>query len=266
MRNLGRLQMLQRVLTLPTTLSVARRTPVAAMGRKSRLDAALRTTAAEVPTNGGAPSPSQCAPIAADEGWSITASGARREWQRADLHVVLISPQIPQNTGNVCRTCAATSIALHLVGPLGFEIDNAKLKRAGLDYWDWVACAVHPTWDDFYAFFQSLPGPKRLVGFSKLAKTHHATEGAYPPGTWLMFGAETTGLPPEAHAASDAMVKLPMSNFRHVRSLNLATSVGIGVFEALRQLDGAVLPEDVEEVGEPSAEAVAIAAAAARGD
>jgi tRNA (cytidine/uridine-2'-O-)-methyltransferase len=80
---------------------------------------------------------------------------------------------------------------------MGFELDNAKLKRAGLDYWDWVACKVHPSWDEFYAFFNSLEGPKRLVGFSKLGTKHHATEGMYPPGTWLMVGAETTGLPPE---------------------------------------------------------------------
>jgi tRNA (cytidine/uridine-2'-O-)-methyltransferase len=80
---------------------------------------------------------------------------------------------------------------------MGFELDNAKLKRAGLDYWDWVACKVHRDWDEFYSFFNKLEEPKRLVGFSKLGTTHHATEGMYPPGTWLMFGAETTGLPPE---------------------------------------------------------------------
>lgn len=87
-----------------------------------------------------------------------------------------------------------------------------------------------------------------MVAFSKFGKKHHATENLYTPGTWLLFGAETTGLPEEAHqAAIDSggdIVKIPMSNYRHVRSLNLATSVGIGVFEALRQLDGAVLPED----------------------
>ena len=85
----------------------------------------------------------------------MTNAGSRREWQRADLHVVLVNPQIPQNAGNIARTCAATSIALHLVGPMGFEIDNTRLKRAGLDYWDWVACAVHPSWDEFYSFFNN---------------------------------------------------------------------------------------------------------------
>ena len=136
-------------------------------------------------------------PSSEDPGWNFVNSGSRREWQRADLHIVLVHPQIPQNAGNISRTCAATSVALHLVGPMGFELDNAKLKRAGLDYWDWVTCKVHPSWDEFYSFFNQLEGPKRLVGFSKLGNTHHATEGMYTPGTWLMFGAETTGLPPE---------------------------------------------------------------------
>jgi len=197
-------------------------------------------------------------------GWNMTSTGARREWQRADVHVVLVNPQIPQNAGNVARTCAATSVALHLVGPLGFELDSAKLKRAGLDYWAWVCCSVHPTFQDFQKFFDSLPGPKRIYAFSKLGKRHYAEEGLYQPGTWLLFGAETTGLPPAAHAAAPAsggdVVKIPMGNYRHVRSLNLATSVGIGVFEALRQLDGPVLPEDLE-AEEGSAEAEMLHAA-----
>jgi cellobiose-specific phosphotransferase system component IIB len=76
-----------------------------------------------------------CATSSAENGWRVTSTGLRREWQRADLHVVLVSPQIPQNAGNIARTCAATNIALHLVEPLGFTIDDKKLKRAGLDYW-----------------------------------------------------------------------------------------------------------------------------------
>jgi tRNA (cytidine/uridine-2'-O-)-methyltransferase len=112
-----------------------------------------------------------------------------------------------------------------------------------------VCCAQHPSWFDFMEFYGALPGPKKLVAFSKFGKTHHAAEGMYTPGTFLLFGAETTGLPPEAHeavvAAGGEVVKIPMSNFEHVRSLNLATSVGVGVFEALRQLDGPVLPENV---------------------
>ncbi|GAB4814768.1 hypothetical protein N2152v2_001814 [Parachlorella kessleri] len=149
--------------------------------------------------------------------WDINYSGASKDWQRSDLHVVLVHPQIPQNAGNVSRTCAATSVALHLVGPLGFNIDSKKM----------------------------VAGPKQLIAFSKFARQHYAADGVYRPGmaNFLMFGAETSGLPKEATEAADIVVKIPMVE-RHVRSLNLATSVGVGVYEALRQLDGAVLPEE----------------------
>ncbi|KAL4427469.1 hypothetical protein ABPG77_000758 [Micractinium sp. CCAP 211/92] len=172
---------------------------------------------------------------------------AEQQHQRPDLHVVLVHPQIPQNAGNVSRTCAAVNVGLHLVAPLGFQLDSTKLKRAGLDYWPAVCVDVHPSWAAFLEFWQQQPGPKQLVGYSKFARRHYASEGLYPAGTstWLMFGAETTGLPEEAHAAATDMVKIPMSE-RYVRSLNLATSVGIGVMEVLRQKDGPVLPEDAE--------------------
>jgi len=165
-------------------------TPISIHGQTSRVQRFPATVATATASTPSSPS--------SEPGWNFANSGSRREWQRADLHIVLVHPQIPQNAGNISRTCAAASIALHLVGPMGFELDNAKLKRAGLDYWDWVACKVHPSWDEFYSFFNGLDDPnKRLVGFSKLGTVHHATEGMYPPGTWLMFGAETTGLPPE---------------------------------------------------------------------
>ena len=157
---------------------------------------------------------------------------SHQAWQRPDLHLVLVNPQIPQNTGNAARTCAATAVALHLVGPLGFELDSAKLKRAGLDYWEWVAVAVHTDWAAFERHFDSVAGPKRMVAFSKLGRRHHASEGLYRRGAsnWAVFGAETTGLPPEACAAAErsggAVAKIPMANYEHVRSLNLATSVG----------------------------------------
>ena len=195
--------MLPRTINLPRTFLsphlVARMRPGPAFIPVQR--SAITTAAA------ASNSPSSSEQNASQPGWTMTNAGSRREWQRADLHVVLVNPQIPQNAGNIARTCAATSIALHLVGPMGFEIDNTRLKRAGLDYWDWVACAVHPSWDEFYSFFNSLPGPKRLVGFSKLGKVHHATEGMYPPGTWLMFGAETTGLPPEVSLQIESLHK-----------------------------------------------------------
>lgn len=178
--------------------------------------------------------------------WTIAVSGGRQSHQRPDLHIVLVHPQIPQNAGNVARTCAAVNVGLHLVGPMGFELDSKKLKRAGLDYWPAVCVDVHPSWAAFLDYWQQQEGPKQLIGYSKFAGRHYASEGLYPRGTatWLMFGAETTGLPEEAHAAATQMVKIPMSE-QHVRSLNLATSAGIGVMEVLRQKDGAVLPEEV---------------------
>lgn len=205
-------------------------------------------------TSHDSPACSSTVPQTSSSNWSAMHAPKRHKWQRDDLHVVLVNPQIPQNAGNVARTCAATSIALHLVGPLGFELDNTKLKRAGLDYWDQVAMDVHPSWNDFLAFLNELPGRNKLVAFSKFGTCHYATEGLYGGSawdtTWLLFGAETTGLPPEAHADVDKsggkIVKIPMANFEHVRSLNLATSVGVGVFEALRQLDGALLPENID--------------------
>lgn len=183
-------------------------------------------------------------------GQTLVEDGSRLAWQRPDLAVVLVHPQIPQNCGNIARTCAATKVALHLVGPLGFELNDTKLKRAGLDYWSWVAVKVHPDIESFLEFYSGLHGEKSLVAFSKFGDKHYAAEGLYKEQLmdgkryFLMFGAETTGLPDIAHEAATDIVKIPMHNFEHVRSLNLATSVGIGLFEALRQRDGAeCLPE-----------------------
>ncbi|EFJ50659.1 hypothetical protein VOLCADRAFT_45595, partial [Volvox carteri f. nagariensis] len=155
--------------------------------------------------------------------------------------VVLVHPQIPQNTGNVARTCAATAAPLHLVGPLGFQLDDRKLKRAGLDYWDAVAVNTHSSWDAFFAFFQQLPNPKRLVAFTVYGDKYYAgPEFSYQPGDWLVFGAETSGLPPKAHsdvlASGGCLVKIPIRDM-HVRSINLSVAVGVGLFEAIRQLD-----------------------------
>jgi tRNA (cytidine/uridine-2'-O-)-methyltransferase len=158
---------------------------------------------------------------------------------------VFWSPQIPENTGTTARTCAATRLSLTLVGPLGFELSSARLKRAGLDYWASVHAATHPDW----ASFEAAAGPDaRFVAFSTKGKTHYATPGLYAGGggggatTYLIFGSETAGLPPEAHAAAaarGAVVTLPIDQ-THVRSLNLAVSAGVGIFEALRQVDGVV--------------------------
>jgi tRNA (cytidine/uridine-2'-O-)-methyltransferase len=225
----------------------------AALGAPRLLDAAPACSLAACAAAAGEP--------AAPLGRPPPPGAARHAWQRADLAIVLVHPQIPQNVGNVARTCAATNIALHLVGPLGFELDDAKLRRAGLDYWHYVSVAVHPSWAAFEAFRAALPcaAGHRTAAFTKFSYQHYASEGLYRAAdggiVWLVFGAETTGLPDEAVAAIEAsaggaLVKIPMANAEHVanplsgvRSLNLATSVGIGVFEALRQLDGAVLPE-----------------------
>jgi len=153
----------------------------------------------------------------------------------------LVSPQIPGNTGCIARTCAATCVGLHLVEPLGFKIDNSKLKRAGLDYWPYVVVKVHSSWTDFFAYFQQQEGEKRLLAFTKHGKHVH-TDVKYRAGDWLLFGSEVDGLPPaaleECHCGPYAggTVRLPM-NDTFVRSLNLSVSAGVGVYEALRQLD-----------------------------
>jgi tRNA (cytidine/uridine-2'-O-)-methyltransferase len=180
---------------------------------------------------------------------------------RTDLRVVLYRPQIPQNAGNVARTCAATGVPLELVAPLGFEVDDAKLKRAGLDYWKEVCARIHRQeeeeqrkdgssttattgWRSFLAAFDAAPPPKRLVAFTVYGTQHYAGPSfEYRPGDWLLFGSETEGLTKAAHddvlARGGALVKLPMRGGASapVRSLNLASTVAVGVYEALRQLD-----------------------------
>ena len=160
--------------------------------------------------------------------------------QRRDLAVVLVNPQIPGNTGTIARTCAATRVPLHLVGPLGFSLEDSQLKRAGLDYWNSVCVKVHDDWASFEAYYKGLGSPGRLVAFSKFGARPHAEEGAYLAGDWLLFGAETTGLPDAAHdacAASGGIRRIPIDE-AHVRSLNLAVSAAVGTYEALRQIDG----------------------------
>ncbi|CAL8471777.1 g11319 [Coccomyxa elongata] len=168
-------------------------------------------------------------------------TGSKISWLRKDLSVVLVNPQIPQNTGTIARTCAATGVGLHLVGPLGFEIDNSRLKRAGLDYWPYVTVKIHNSWQDFNSFWSEQQGQKRLLAFSKAGTCHYATPGLYKAGDWLLFGAETTGLPQETYdsvtESGGEVVRVPIVE-THVRSLNLAVSQGIGLYEAMRQLDG----------------------------
>jgi tRNA (cytidine/uridine-2'-O-)-methyltransferase len=146
--------------------------------------------------------------------------------------VVLVHPQIPPNTGNIARTCAATGTELHLVEPLGFEISDRYLKRAGLDYWPFVKLVIHPSWHDFWQATQQLGG--RLVGFSTRG-SESLYQFTFTETDWLLFGSETEGLSPEELSACTARVYIPMSE-PGVRSLNLSVSVAAGLFEARRQI------------------------------
>jgi tRNA (cytidine/uridine-2'-O-)-methyltransferase len=145
------------------------------------------------------------------------------------FHIVLVEPEIPPNTGNVARLCGATGTVLHLVGKLGFSLDDRYLKRAGLDYWPLVK--VH-TWPDLAALREAYP-VARLVYTSKKAAQVYA-DFAFRPGDFLVFGKETEGLPEELLATHpEASVRIPI--FSAVRSLNLSTATGIVLYEALRQ-------------------------------
>ena len=146
------------------------------------------------------------------------------------LNVVLVEPEIPQNTGNISRTCAATGSRLHLIKPLGFDISGRQLKRAGLDYWHLLDVRVYENLAEFFAENQV----RQMRLFSTKAPRCY-TEAAYEDECYLIFGKETKGLPEaflEAHA--EDCVKLPM--IEEARSLNLSNAVAVGVFEALRQL------------------------------
>jgi tRNA (cytidine/uridine-2'-O-)-methyltransferase len=146
--------------------------------------------------------------------------------------VVLVNPLIPPNTGNIARTCAATGTELHLIAPLGFEISDRYLKRAGLDYWPYVKMHYHESLEAFKALHQQRGG--RWLGFS-VAGSHNYASFQFQADDWLLFGSETTGLPPAVLAACDATLYIPM-NQPKVRSLNLSVSVAVGLFEARRQL------------------------------
>ena len=148
------------------------------------------------------------------------------------VQIALIQPQIPPNTGNIARTCAATETPLHLVGPLGFEISDRQLKRAGLDYWPHVDVTCH---DSLSEFRQHCPPERgRWVGFSTRGDQNYS-QFQFLESDWLLFGRETSGLPSDALEQCSDLVYIPMSQ-AHVRSLNLSVSVAIALFEARRQL------------------------------
>ena len=155
-----------------------------------------------------------------------------------NINIVLLEPEIPQNTGNIARTCAATGAALHLIRPLGFTIDDRKLKRAGLDYWDKLDITYYDGLEDFYAKNEGA----EVFYFSTKAPRSY-TEISYPENVFLMFGKETKGLPEELIEANlSRTVRIPMRD--SLRSLNLANSVAVGVYEVLRQQDFDGLCED----------------------
>lgn len=146
------------------------------------------------------------------------------------LNIVLVEPEIPQNTGNISRTCAATGARLHLVGPLGFALDDRRMKRAGLDYWPLLDVTVYPSLSDFFA---RNTGP--FFYFSTKAPHIHS-DMTYPDGSYLVFGKETAGLPESLILQNlDHAVRLPMLQDEAARSLNLSNAVAVGTYEVLRQ-------------------------------
>ena len=147
----------------------------------------------------------------------------------AKINIVLHEPEIPQNTGNIARTCAATGAALHLIRPLGFAIDDRKLKRAGLDYWHQLDITYYDGLDDFYA-----KNPEAEVYYFSTKAQHLYTEIEYPSPVFIMFGKETKGLPEDLLVANpEHCVRLPMR--QGLRSLNLSNTVAVAVYEILRQ-------------------------------
>ncbi len=145
------------------------------------------------------------------------------------MHIVLVNPEIPQNTGNIARTCAATGAKLHLIRPLGFELSDRYLKRAGLDYWHMMTYEVHDGWQDF---LDACPGAELRFATTKAPRDYAGV--AYGADDYLVFGRETKGLDEELLAAHyDRCIRVPM--VPGARSLNLANSVAVVLYEALRQ-------------------------------
>lgn len=148
-----------------------------------------------------------------------------------NINIVLCEPEIPQNTGNIARTCAAVGASLHLIKPLGFEIDDRKLKRAGLDYWHLLDITYYEGLEDFFE-----KNPDAAVYYFSTKAPKSFSEVTYPEKVYLMFGKETAGLPEELLLSHpDTTVRIPMRD--HLRSLNLSNSVAVAVYEVLRQRD-----------------------------
>lgn len=147
------------------------------------------------------------------------------------IHIALVEPEIPPNTGNIARLCAATNTVLHIVGVTGFRMDDRTLKRSGLDYWEHVNLQRHVDLDELYA---ALPDSRFLYITTKSQRPYY--DWKFADGDCLVFGRETRGLPEDLlNTNADRCLTIPMPN-PNVRSLNLATSVGIVLYEALRQI------------------------------
>lgn len=150
------------------------------------------------------------------------------------INIVLHEPEIPQNTGNIARTCAATGASLHIIRPMGFEIDDRKLKRAGLDYWDKLDINYYDNYEDFLAKRPEAIG--NTYFFSTKAPQTYTDVEKYPDNVFIMFGKETKGLPEDIlFENKEHCVRLPMRDT--IRSLNLSNSVAIAVYEILRRHD-----------------------------
>jgi tRNA (cytidine/uridine-2'-O-)-methyltransferase len=147
------------------------------------------------------------------------------------LHVILFNPEIPPNTGNVIRLCANTGAALHLIRPLGFELDDARLRRAGLDYHEYASVAVH---DDLAGCLEAIGMPRVFAFTTRGCVTH--VDARFADGDALLFGCETAGLPGDVLASIPAERRLRLPMRPDSRSLNLSNSVAVGVYEAWRQL------------------------------
>lgn len=149
------------------------------------------------------------------------------------LHIVFVEPEIPGNTGNIARTCAATGAHLHLVKPLGFDIDEKAVRRAGLDYWPYVNLTVYKSLDEFLK-----KNSNRRMFLATTKGRQRYTDIEYRDDDMILFGRETAGLPRNFIEQNSSMaIRIPMSKETRLRSLNLANSANIILFEALRQLD-----------------------------
>lgn len=149
------------------------------------------------------------------------------------LHIVLVEPEIPPNTGNISRTCAATGTVLHLVQPLGFSLDDKQLKRAGLDYWPHLSLQVHPDLEDC---LQTLAHHRLWLATTKGKRCY--ADVAYRDEDVLFFGRETRGLPADfIRDHQEQTLRIPMSQSTHQRSINLSNAAAVVLYEALRQLD-----------------------------